>query len=71
MLVNEFKKIKIFYKDGTIKDVMIIKHKLEEKYSYINLTKMHICQCKFNTIDEAIKDLSNYKKIERYEVEND
>ena len=36
MLVNEFKKIKIFYKDGIIKDVMIIKHKLEEKYSYIN-----------------------------------
>lgn len=36
--------------------VSVFKHKLEDKYSFINLTKGHICPCKFNNVDEALED---------------
>lgn len=33
------------------------------KYSFINLSKNHICKCRFDTIEEAIADLEKYKKL--------
>jgi hypothetical protein len=42
--------------------VTILKHKLENKYSFVNLTKGHICPCKFNSIKEAIEELEQNKK---------
>lgn len=56
--------------------VLLLKHKNTEEYSFVNLTKGHICPCRFKSIDEAIKDLEerkssgniiNYKFIEREE----
>ena len=38
-------------------EVLIMKHKNSEIYSFINLTKGHICPCKFNSIEEAIHDM--------------
>lgn len=56
--------------------VLLLKHKNTEEYSFVNLTKGHICPCRFKSIDDAIKDLEerknsgniiNYKFIEREE----
>ena len=49
--------------------VTIMKNKSDETYSFINLTKEHICPCKFNSIDDALKDmdrLKDYGKIINY-----
>ena len=59
-----------------IATVLLLKHKNTNEYSFVNLTKGHICPCRFKSIDEAIKDLEerknsgniiNYKFIEREE----
>ena len=56
--------------------VLLVKHKNTNEYSFVNLTKGHICPCRFKSINEAIKDLEerknsgniiNYKFIEREE----
>lgn len=49
------------YKDKGDVDVLIVKHKLEDKWSFVNLTKGHICPCKFDSFKEACADLENYK----------
>lgn len=42
--------------------VTIMKNKSDASYSFINLTKEHIiCPCKFNSIDEALKDMDKLK----------
>lgn len=57
--------------------VLLLKHKNTNEYSFVNLTKGHICPCRFKSIDDAIKDLEerkksgniiNYKFIEREEL---
>ena len=56
--------------------VLLLKHKNTNEYSFVNLTKGHICPCRFKSINEAVKDLEerkesgniiNYKFIEREE----
>lgn len=39
--------------------VTILKHKLEEKYCFVNLTKGHVCPCKFDSVKEAMEELEN------------
>lgn len=54
----------IYYKVIRPKDTVIVgicKNKNDNTYSFINFTKDHICPCKFDTIDEAINDLKEYK----------
>lgn len=46
-------------KDRVIID--IFKHKNKEKYSFINITKQHICPYEFNSKEEALLDLEKYK----------
>lgn len=41
--------------------VTIMKNKSDGTYSFINLTKEHICPCKFNSIDDALKDMDRLK----------
>ena len=43
--------------------VILAPHKDGSGYSYINLTKGHICPCKFNTIDDAINDMRNNPRV--------
>ncbi len=45
--------------DGTKRVCAIMQHKLTKKYSFVNITKGHICSCEFNTQEEALKDLRN------------
>lgn len=46
--------------------VTIMKNKLDGTYSFINLTKEHICSCKFESADDALKDID--EKIKSGEV---
>lgn len=43
-------------------EVLLMKHKVKEKWSYVNLTKGHICPCEFNNIEEAISDMDKQIK---------
>lgn len=45
--------------DGEESVVVIFKNKSDNTYSFVNLTKEHICACRFNTIEEAIQDMNN------------
>ena len=40
--------------------VSIFRNKNDNTYSFINLTKGHICPCRFLTINEALMDLKKY-----------
>lgn len=56
--------------DG-IFEIALIKHKTKNKYSFVNLTKGHICPCEFDTVEEAEEDFKNYNNIiEIYESKN-
>ena len=50
------------YKKDEILTVALLRHKDTTKYSFVNLTKGHICSCVFDNIDEAILDLEDRKK---------
>ncbi len=43
--------------DGRV-EVLILKHKETGFFSFINLTKGHICPCQFNSLQEALNDLN-------------
>ena len=43
--------------------VSIIQRIENNKYSFVNLTKNHICKCQFNTIEDALNDMDNYIKL--------
>lgn len=49
--------------------VLILPHKETGQYSYINLTKGHICPCMFDSIEEAIADLDTYDNIVSWSIE--
>jgi hypothetical protein len=57
----------ILYKDKKVNIVTILPHKESGKYSYINMTKGHICPCQFESIEAALKDLESYDNIEIWE----
>lgn len=42
--------------------VAVMKNKVDNTYSFINLTKEHICPCKFESIDDALKDMDERVK---------
>ena len=56
------KKITVTRQDGVF-DVLLMKHKTFQGYSFINLTKQHICPCVFDTEEDAIKDLERAYKF--------
>lgn len=49
-------------------EVLLFKNKEDHTYSYINLTKGHICPCRFNSIEEALDDLKTYKNVVSYQI---
>ena len=44
-------------------DVLLLPHKGTNKYSFVNLTKGHICSCEFDTIEEAVQDMESRKNL--------
>lgn len=51
--------------------VMLCKDGLSGKWCFVDLTSMHVCSCRFNTMNEAIKDLKSRDDVERYSVCDD
>lgn len=49
-------------------DVMVLSHKDGSGYSFVNLTKGHICPCVFKTVEDAIEDLINQENVVSFEV---
>jgi hypothetical protein len=45
------------YDKNKFYDIAILKHKDSGKYSFVNLTKGHICPCLFDTYEDAYKEL--------------
>ena len=37
--------------------VTILRNKSDNTYSFVNLTKEHICSCRFNSIEDALHDM--------------
>ena len=37
--------------------VSIMRNKSDNTYSFVNLTKNHICPCRFDSIEDAVKDM--------------
>ena len=70
----------MFYEVERSKDtviVAVIKHKVDGKFSFVNITKKHICPCKFDSVKDAEEDLErykragkiiNYRKIDFYDI---
>lgn len=42
-------------------DVLLLRHKGTDKYSFVNLTKRHICPCVFDSVEDALQDLEARK----------
>lgn len=38
--------------------VSIMRNKSDNTYSFVNLTKGHICPCRFDSIEDAVKDMN-------------
>lgn len=58
--------------DGVF-EVLLLKNKESDSYSFVNLTKEHICPCKFDSIADGIRDLEKYikeGKIISYTIKN-
>lgn len=50
-----------------------MKNKSDNTYSFVNITKWHICPCRFPSIHDAVADMDRLKeegKIIRYEFTN-
>lgn len=61
----------LIHKSSGTAEVLLLPHKGTDQYSFVNLTKGHICPCRFNSIDEALKDLETRKQrgyISSYKV---
>ena len=41
--------------------VTIMKNKSDASYSFINLTKEHIGPCRFNSVNDALRDMDRLK----------
>ena len=64
------KRMKVTRVDGVF-DILLLKHKTYNGYSFVNLTKGHICPCVFKSEEEALADLEKYNqsgKIINYET---
>lgn len=56
---------------------LLFQHKTDKTWSFINLTKKHICSCKFETYEKAIEDLEGeikkgkvlyYEYVDEYNI---
>lgn len=42
-------------------EVIIIKNKSDHTFLFVNLTKQHICPCRFESVEEVVKDMIRLK----------
>lgn len=46
--------------DGSYVQVVLFRHKNTEQWSFVNLTKQHICTCRFNSKEDALADMEQH-----------
>lgn len=53
--------------DGTSRLVVVLLDESTSKYRFVNITKgwSHICRCQFDTVEDALNDLSSEKNNPR------
>lgn len=59
---NEIKRFIIEKREKDIIELLLLPNKDDKGYQFINLTKGYICQDVFPTMEDALKDLENFKK---------
>ena len=52
----------IVHKENEDLDVLLLRHKNTDKWSFVNLTKGHICKCAFDDISAAVEDMEQQKQ---------
>lgn len=41
--------------------VFVMLNRVDNKYHFVNLTKGHICECAFDTVEDALEDMEKLK----------
>jgi hypothetical protein len=52
-------------RDDAVLFVYIMYNRADGKYHFVNFTHNHICPCAFDTIEDAVKDLEEYKQVQK------
>lgn len=60
--------IDVYRKDGSICKVSIMKDRNTGKFCFVNLTSSHVCQCRFETFEDAIADLKMREEVEHFDI---
>lgn len=55
--------IRVTRTDGSEVDFIISIDKAVNKYCFVNLTKNHVCTCRFDSYEDAIKDMESQEKV--------
>lgn len=61
----------IVYKENENLDIFLLRHKNTDKWSFVNMTKGHICSCVFDSVEDAMKDIEDRKRnglLKDYEI---
>lgn len=65
-------KLVVYYKPSKESCFMILcKDRLSGKWCFVNVTSMHVCSSRYNTMIEALRDLTSSEDVEHYSVCND
>lgn len=54
--MKKLNRFRVFKPNETV-DVILVRHKGTQEYSFVNLSKGHICPCRFKTFEDAVADI--------------
>lgn len=63
------KQIKVIREDGSVRNVIVMLDEHTNKYAFVNLSTFHVCACRFDTPEDALKDLNDNKKVYSYVID--
>ena len=70
--MGKWLKLIVYYKPPQESCFMILcKDKLSGKWCFVNVTSMHVCLSRYNTMIEALKGLTSCEEVEHYSVCDD
>ena len=65
------KRILVRRKDDSVREVEIMLDESTGKYAYVNLTRHHVCRCRFDTIEDAVDDMRNNDFVVDFKLKNE
>lgn len=54
--------------DGSVREVIIMFDRASGKYAFVNMTTFHVCKCRFDTPEDAMRDLDNNANVVSYHI---